>query len=112
MTNRSSGRQRISPIQFNFDKQHGYTKVKGIYYRMIRNLQLSGGYQYLQYIHAFLMDPELGFIENIMPQMMGKLPQILNIYNRYPGNPTLTEAITGIYKAEFMQATKQDTNEL
>ena len=55
---RSSGIHMISPFQFKFDNQHGYTMVKGVYYRMIRNLQLSGGYQYLQYIHALIMDPD------------------------------------------------------
>ena len=36
---RSSGRQRIYSFQFNFDKKHGYNMVKGVYSRMIRNLQ-------------------------------------------------------------------------
>ena len=55
---RRSGIQMRPPFQFKFDNQHGYTMEKGVYYRMIRNLQLSGGSQYLQYIHALLMDPE------------------------------------------------------
>ena len=54
----SSGIHMRSPFQLKFDNQHGYTMVKGVYYRMIRNLQLYGGSQYLQYIHALIMDPE------------------------------------------------------
>ena len=42
---RRSGRQRRSPVQFKFDKRNGYTMVKGVYFRMIWNLQFSGGSQ-------------------------------------------------------------------
>ena len=70
---RRSGRQRRSSAKFKFYKQHGYTMFNGIYYMMIRNLQFSGETQYLQYIHAFLMDLDSGFMENLMPQMTEKL---------------------------------------
>ena len=39
---------------------------------------------------------------NLMPQMMGKLFQIIKLLNGYPQTPALTEAITGPYKAEFL----------
>ena len=86
--------------------------VKGMYFRIIRNLQLSSGSQYLQYICALLMDPEFGLMENIMHQMMGKISQTINIFKGYPDTPTLTESITGPYKADFMQAMTQEIKEL
>ena len=45
---RSSVRQRRSPVQSKFDKQHGYIVVKGMYSSTIRNLKFYGGFQYLQ----------------------------------------------------------------
>ena len=54
---RRPARQRRSPFQFKFDKKHACAIVKGVYSRMIRNLQLSDGSQDLQYIHALLVDP-------------------------------------------------------
>ena len=45
---RIPGGQRKSPVHFNFDDQPGYTGVKGVYYMMIRNLQLSCGSQDIQ----------------------------------------------------------------
>ena len=100
----SSVIQKIYPAQFKFDKQHGYTMVKGVYSRMIRNLQLSGGSQNLKYIHALLMYPEFVLMYNIMPQIMVKLSQMLEMSQGDFDTPTLTEAITGPYNADFMQA--------
>ena len=54
---RRPGRHRRAPVQFMFNKQNVYTMVKLIYSRMIWNLQFSGEYQDLQYIHTFIMDP-------------------------------------------------------
>ena len=47
---------------------------------MIRNLQLYGGSQNSNYIHAFLMDPEFVFMDNIMPQIIGKISQMFKVY--------------------------------
>ena len=44
--------------------------VKGMYSRMIKNFQLYGGYQYLQYIDALLMKPEFLLMENMMSHIM------------------------------------------
>ena len=52
---RRPGTQRIFLLKFKFDNQHGYTMVKGMYSRTIRNLQLYGEYQDIQYIHALLV---------------------------------------------------------
>ena len=82
--------------------------VNGIYYRMIRNFQYYGGYQYPQYIHDLLMDQDLELTDNIMPNMTGKISERINISNGYPVTTTLNEAIKGTYTAEFMQATTQD----
>ena len=86
--------------------------VKGVYSKMIRNLQLYVGYQDIQYIHALLMDPEFGFMENIMHQMVGKLSKMLNMSKRKNDIPTLTESMKGPYKAEFMHAINQEIKEL
>ena len=43
---------------------------------------------------------------------MGKLSQILNVSKGDPDTPTLTESITGPYKAGFMQSMNQGINEL
>ena len=91
MHQRSPGRQKRHPVQFKFDNQLGYTMDEEMYSRMIRSLKLSGGSQNLQYIHALLIYPEFGFMENIMPHMMGKLSQMLNMSGGYPDTPTLTE---------------------
>ena len=103
VTHRRSGRQKRYPVQFNFDKQHGYTIFKGVYYRMIRNLQLSDGSQDLQYIHFFLMDPEFGLTDNIMPHMMGNLSQMTRLSKGEPDTPNLTESITRPYNHAFIQ---------
>ena len=100
---RRSGRQRRSSAKFKFYKQHGYNMVKGVYSMMILNLQLSGMSQDLQYIHALLSDPEFVLMDNIMPQMMGKLSRIISLSKGYPNIPPLTEEMTGPYKSEFMQ---------
>ena len=53
--------------------------VKGVYSRMVHTLQLSGGSQDMQYIHALLMDPYFGLMDNILPQMMGKISQMFKL---------------------------------
>ena len=50
------------------------------------------------------MNPEFGLMENLMPQMIGKLSQMLKFSKEDPDTPTLTESMTGPYKAEFMKA--------
>ena len=47
-----------------------------------------------------------------MPQMMGKLSQMINMSKGYPDTPILTETMTGPYKSEFIQAMTQDIKEL
>ena len=47
-------------------------------------------------------------MENLMPQIMGKLSQMFKMNKGYPDPPTLTEAITGPYKAEFLQSMTQE----
>ena len=74
---------------------------------MIRNLQFSGGSQYIHYIHALLMDPDFGLMYNIMHQMLDNLSQMLKMYKGDPGTPTLTKLITEPYKAEFMKSMTQ-----
>ena len=54
------------------------------------------------------MEPEFVLTENLMPQMMGKLSKILKIYKGDPGTHTLTEATTGTYNPDFMQAMTQE----
>ena len=48
------------------------------------------------------MDPEIGLMDNLMPQIMGDLSQILVMSKGDPDTPILTEAMTGPYKAVFM----------
>ena len=86
--------------------------VKGMYSRIIWNLQFSGWSQDLQYIHALLMDPEFGFMENLMPQMTEKLSQMIKLYKGEPGTTTLTESMKGTYKAYFIHDTTQEIKEL
>ena len=61
--------------------------VKGVYSIMIRNLKFTDGFQDIHYIHAFIMDPEFGLMENIMPKRMGNLSQILKLYKGDPDTP-------------------------
>ena len=79
---------------------------------MIRGLQFSVGIQYLHYTHTFIMYPEFVLMEKRMPQMMGKISQILNLSKGDPDTPTLDEEVTGPYKADFMQSITQDIKEL
>ena len=79
---------------------------------MIRNLQFSGGYQYLQYIHFLLMEPEFGLMDNLMPQIMGNISQIIVMSRGDPDTPILNEAMTGTYKAVIMQDMNQDIKEM
>ena len=58
------------------------------------------------------MDPEFGLMDNLMPQIMGNISQILVMSKGDPVTPILTEAMTGPYKAGFMQAMNQDIKEL
>ena len=112
VTQRRSQIQRRYHVQFKFDKKLGYNMVKGMYSRIIWNLQLSSGSQDLQYIHAFIMYPQFWFMDNLMYQITGKLFQMINLSKGDPATPTLTEAMTGHYKTEFMQAMNQEINEL
>ena len=65
--------------------------AEGMYSRIICNLQLYGGYQNLQYIHTFLMEPYFGLMDNLMPQMMVEISQVLNLSKGDPDTPTLSE---------------------
>ena len=76
---RSLGIKRRDHFQLNFYKEHGYTMVKVIYSSMTQNFQFSGRHQYIQYINDFLMDPDFVSMENIIPQMMGKLSQMIKL---------------------------------
>ena len=58
------------------------------------------------------MDIEFGLIDNIMPKMMGKIYQMINLSEGYPDTPTLTESMTRPYKYSFIQAMTQDIKEL
>ena len=69
--------------------------VKGVYSRMIWNLQLSVGSQYLQYIHDFIMDTVFRLMDNLMPQMMEKQTQMPKRSKGDPDTPTLNKATTG-----------------
>ena len=75
-------------------------------------MKLSGGYQDIQITHALIMDPEFGLVENLMPQMIGKISQILKLYKGDPGTPTLTKATEGPYKADFIQDMTHDIKEM
>ena len=79
---------------------------------MIRSLQLYGGYQDLQYIHALLMELYFGLVYNLMHQIIGTFSQMINKSNRNPDTPTSNEAMKVPYKADFMQAMTQDIKEL
>ena len=46
-------------------------------------------------------------MDNIMPQMMGELSQILKLSKVYPDTPTFNESRTGPYKDWFIQVTTQ-----
>ena len=47
-----------------------------------------------------------------MPQIMGELSQMLNLYKEYPDILALTESMTWTYRYEFMKAMTQDIKEL
>ena len=46
-------------------------------------------------------------MDNIMPEMIGKLYKMLKMFKWYRDTPTLDESITGPYKDEFIQAMTQ-----
>ena len=54
------------------------------------------------------MDPEFGFVDNHMAQMMGGLYQMINTFKGNLGTPTFTEAMIGPYKAKFVNNMTQD----
>ena len=74
-------------------------------------MQFCGGYQYLQYTYDLIMYPEVGLVENLMPQMISKIYQMLKLSNGDTATPTLTEAMTGPYKAEVITDMTQDIKE-
>ena len=80
----------------------------GLYFIIIWNLLFSGASQDLQHIHYFIMDPEFGFVDNHMAQMMGGLYQMINTFKGNLGTPTFTEAMIGPYKAKFVNNMTQD----
>ena len=86
--------------------------VKGIYYKMIRKMQFSGEPQVLQYIYALPIEPEFGLMENLIPQMMGKLSQTLKVFEWDPDTSTLNEVMKGTIKSNFVQAMTQYMNKL
>ena len=68
---------------------------KGMYSRMIFNLQFYGKSQDLQYIHAVIMDPEFGLTEDIMTQMVGNTSQMIKMSKGDTETPTWNESTIG-----------------
>ena len=50
------------------------------------------------------MEQEFGFLDNLMSQMMWKISKMIKRSRGDAYTHTFTEEITGLYKAEFMQA--------
>ena len=54
------------------------------------------------------MDPGFGLMDNLIPQTMGKLSQMINMSKGDHYTPNLNESMTVSYKSEFMQSMSQD----
>jgi hypothetical protein len=99
-------------VQFKFDKQHGYTVVKGMYLWMIRNLVNNERCQDLRYIHALLMEPDFGLMDNIMPQVLGQFPTLFKAPGQDPDTPTLSSVLGGPNRVELFKALQTEIKEL
>jgi hypothetical protein len=58
----------------------------------------SEGTEDLRYIHALLMDPDFGLINNLMPQVPKKFPKLLKASKEDLDTPTPSAALAGFLK--------------
>jgi hypothetical protein len=98
------GRKRRSPVKFKFDLQHGYTMVKGMHSRMIKNRVNSGGTEDLKYIYALQMGPDFKLMDNLMPQVLGQFPKLLKASGEDHDTPILSSALAGLHRVILLEA--------
>ena len=101
---RRSKRERKEPVRFEFDKDHGYTMIKGVCSRVLKCLKQDRSD--ISYLYALLMDSESGCMDNI-PANMIETPSILKASHEDPDTPNLREALNGQYREEFLQAMRK-----
>lgn len=106
---RRSKRERKEPVRFEFNKDHGYTMIKGVCSRVLKCLKQDRSD--ISYLYALLMDSESGCMENI-PANMIETPSILKASHVDPDTPNLQEALNGKYREEFLEAMGKDISEL
>ena len=66
----------------------------------------------MKYAHALLLNCEYGILDGIMPDALTRCPSLLKANKDNPDNPTLSEALSGPYKEEFLKAMKLEIEEL
>ena len=65
----------------------------------------------MNYVYALLLDPEFGILDGLMPQML-QTKSYKATKKHDPDTPPLTEALSGRYREEFLQAMKREIDEL
>ena len=106
---RRSKREIKGPVQFEFNKDHGYKLIKVVCSRVLKFPKKDRSDA--SYLYALFMDSESGFME-IIPENIIETPSILKASHKDPDTPNLREALNGQYREEFLEAMRKDIAEL
>jgi len=107
---RRSVRNHRTPTRFTFNRQHGYMAVKAIQNLVMK--RTIGSQCELKYIYALLFDQNFGLLDNLMPNVIGQCPHLMKASANDPDTPTLSEAMSGPHRDEFVSAMKAEIEEL
>ena len=59
-------------------------------------------------MYALLMDPEYGVIDGFVPDVLTNCPVLMKAKAKDPDTPSLTEALTGPHRDEFLEAMRKE----
>ena len=64
------------------------------------------------YIHALLLDLDYGIMDSLLPQVLENHYPLFKVNKDDPDSPTLRQALAGPHKEEFLEAMRQEIEEL
>jgi hypothetical protein len=84
-------------------KQHGMKAVKSIRNRIYRAAGIPRPSN-MGYIYALLLDPDYGVLDDTACSVIGDSPNLLTASRSDPDTPTLSEALGGTQREDFLEA--------
>ncbi len=109
---RRSQRQRFVPSRYQ-PGTGGMEKAKAIAHKLACHVAASTwAKRDYALVHALLMDPEYGVMNNLMPHAISQIPQLLTGSKTDPDYPSLHEALAGPQHDEFINAMHKEITEL